>query len=302
MPKKKVGILRGGEGESYVSSIAKGGELITFILEKLSDRWEPFDILIDKSEVWHMKSLPIKPADLMYRVDIVWNMAHPKFSQILDILSIPNISTSSFSKALEDSRGMLEEHLRSAGVNMPKSIIFPIYQEDIDGPKEKYIDEKTQMVFKKFGAPWIVRSFAPGSHIGVRVAKTYPDLKEAIAEGVSQGTSILVEELIDGKVTALHSVSGFRGDDIYVFPSFGFSPEQNQKLANFSKNLHKHLGINNYLKSDIVWHPKRGMYVTAISVSPNLRVGSHFENSSKYVGAEMHHIIEHILEKTLHRK
>ena len=38
-------------------------------------------------------------------------------------------------------------------INMPKHIVFPVYQEDFDGPKEKYAEKKAGEVFQKFGPP-----------------------------------------------------------------------------------------------------------------------------------------------------
>lgn len=299
MNKKRVGILRGGAGDGYEGSLKRGGELIAFISEKLSDRWQPVDIFIDRSDVWHIGGLSILPSDLMHRVDVVWNTSHSKYSQILKDFSIPHISLGAFSSVLEDSREMLEQHMKSVGVSMPRSILFSVYQKDIDGTMEEYSYKKAREAFEKFPAPWIVRSFALNTNMGVHVAKTFDELSSAIYEGVSKGTSILVEELVYGKVGAVHSVAGFRGEDVYTFPSINFSREENKELAKLSNLLHKHLGVDDYLKSDVVWHPKGGIYIVGISFYPDLRQGSHLDKSLQGVGAEMQHIIDHILQSSL---
>ena len=78
---KRVGVLRGGEGKHYTSSLQKGGEIISHIFESLSDKYKVFDILIDKDNKWHLNGVPIVPADLLHRVDVVWN-AHTQIFQI----------------------------------------------------------------------------------------------------------------------------------------------------------------------------------------------------------------------------
>ena len=52
---KRVGILRGGAGKNYLSSLKKGGEIILHISENLSDKYKPVDILVDKDYIWHIK-------------------------------------------------------------------------------------------------------------------------------------------------------------------------------------------------------------------------------------------------------
>lgn len=299
MNKKRVGILRGGAGSEYESSLKRGGELSAFIIQKLNHKLEPIDVFIDRNDVWHIGGLSVLPSDLMHRVDIAWNTSNPKYSQTLESFSIPCISLGGFSSVLENSREILEKHLKSVGVNMPKSALFPVYQSDFDGSKEEYAMKCTREVFEKFPAPWIVRSFAPNVNMAVHVAKTYDELSSSIYEGISKGTSILVEELIYGKIGAVHSVAGFRGEDLYTLPSIGFSTEENKKLSKLANILHQHLGVSSYLKSDVVWHPKKGIHVVGISSYPDIRQDSHLDKSLQGVGAEMHHVIEHILENSL---
>ncbi len=294
--------MRGGAGEEYESSIEKGGQFLEFIYDKLYPRWEPVDIFIDRNDVWHIRGMPVMPSDLAHRIDVAWNYSHPAFSQILNSFSIPHVSPPTFSSTISGERKMLEEHMRGIGVNMPRSLVFPIYQQDFDGPREEYAIKKAREVFEKFSPPWVVRSFAPNVNMAVHVTKTLDQLAGAIFEGVKNKTSILVEELIDGKVTAVHSVPGFRGESVYIFPSPNFSAVENKKLGDFSKLLHEHLGDCNYLKSDIILHPKRGIYLLGLNFSPNLKSESHFDQSAQNVGARMHHVIEHILARTLNSK
>jgi len=65
--KRRVGILRGGTGEHYASSLKKGGDIILYISENLSNKYKVVDILIDKDHIWHLGGLPISPSDLAHR-------------------------------------------------------------------------------------------------------------------------------------------------------------------------------------------------------------------------------------------
>src|SRR3989344_7235530 len=126
--KKRVGILRGGTGEHYHSSLQKGGDIISYLRENLSHKYAPVDILIDKDYIWHYAGKPVSPSDLAHKVDVVWNTSHPSFSNILNSLSIPNIGTSSFLGALQSNRDMLNGYVKNIGLNMPRHIVLPLYQ------------------------------------------------------------------------------------------------------------------------------------------------------------------------------
>ena len=298
---KRVGILRGGAGNDYESSLRKGGEIILYIHENLSDKWKAVDILIDKNGIWHINGVPISPADLFHKVDVVWNLSHPSFSNILHSLSISNVSDGTFLGALQNSREMLREHMKQIGVQMPRSIVLPVYQKDFDGLRERYAIKKAKEVHEKFSSPWVVKSFTNDSNMAIHLAKTFPELVDAIEDGVKHEKSILVEEFIAGKVASVHSVPEFRGENIYTFPlgnTFGnFSTNEKDKLSNLAKDLHNHLGAKHYLKSDFVLSPRGKVYLLEISSNPDLQFDSHFAQVCESVGVKIHQVVEHIIEQ-----
>ncbi len=304
--KKRIGILRGGTGEHFTSSLKKGGEIILHLRENLDEQYKPVDILVDQDYLWHMGGVPIAPGDLQDQVDLVWNISHPSFSNIIESLGIPHVGASAFSAGLKNSREMLREHMKDLGVSMPRHILFPVYQPDFDGPIEKYAIKKAKEIFEKFGAPWMVKSFTPDSSMGIHLAKTFPELINAIEDGVNHDKSILVEEFIAGKVASLHTVPGFRGEDVYVFPlgnSFGnFSSSEKEQLMSLAKQLHNHLNAKHYLQATFVLSSlgKSGkVYLTEIELNPDVKPDSHFSQACELVGAKIEQVVEHILESAL---
>jgi len=296
---KKVGILRGMAGDQYESSLKRGGQLISHILENLKNKYKPVDIFVDRNYIWHYNGVPVNPGDLVRKVDVVWNTSHPSLSNVLESLSIPSVGVSNFSSMLEKNREMLREHAKKIGVNMSRHILIPLYQKDFDGPKDKFIIKKAKEIFEKFGAPWIVKSLTPDISMGVHLAKNYSELIGAIADGVNHKKSILVEEFIIGQSASFHSVPSFRGEDIYVFFPKSLVSAEKEKISGTVKDLHNHVDAKHYLKSDWVLHPRGNLFLTGIDLHPNFNKESHLEKSCASVGADMHHLVEHILENAL---
>ena len=279
---KRVGILRGG-AENYDMSLWHGGELISYLQENLADKYKPVDILVDREGVWHIAGVPASAGDLLHRVDFVWNIAHQNFSKLLSDLSVPEIGMPrNFSHR---SPALWKKEAESLGLKIPRSIILPLYQKDFDGERNRYAIKKAKEVHEKFGAPWVVKSLMP-SDMGVHVVNTFNELVDAIEDGVSHGESIVVGELIPGKREEAHTVSGYRGEEVYAFPS---------SVGDLAKNLHQHLGARHYLKSSFVLHPRLGVYLTAIDFLPDLHPNSNFSKCCERVGTKPRDVIEHIL-------
>ncbi len=295
--------MRGGAGKHYTNSIKKGGEIILYITQNLGDEYKLIDILVDKNHIWHCGGVPINPSDLQSRVDIVWNVAHSSLSNILDSLSIPNVSISSLAFNLENNKDLLREHVKNIGLEMPRYVVLPVYQEDFDGPKELYPTKKAEEIFEKFSSPWIVKSFTEDSNMGIHLAKTFLELVRAIEDGVKHKKSILVEEFVSGKVASVHSMELFRGQNIYTFPLgnvFGnFSLAEKEKLSSVAKDLHKYIEAKHYLKSDFILTPQGKVYLLGIETNPNLKEKSNFFEACESVLAKPSEIIEHVIKQVV---
>ncbi|MES2315262.1 MAG: hypothetical protein V4486_00815 [Patescibacteria group bacterium] len=269
---KRVGILRGGKGKNYHKSIKEGGELIVFIVENLAHKYTPVDIFIDRDDIWHLGGLPIMPSDLVHKVDVVWNVAHPSTISTIESFNIPQISQNPFYLSLANNPNALHKHLKDIGVGMARYITAP---------------KSAREVHSKFGAPWIVKV---GNE--VEVVKTFDELTTIM----SKVNNITVEEFIEGKPSAVHTIPNFRGEEIYVLPHGNLSKSENDQTIKFAKQLHQHLGAKHYLKADFTLHPRRGFFLTNITSTPDLRPHSHLEHSLNQVGAKMQHLVEHIIE------
>jgi predicted SPOUT superfamily RNA methylase MTH1 len=100
----------------------------------------------------------------------------------------------------------------------------------------------------------------------------------------------------------MHTVSGFRGENVYAFPAGDFSQSEKEELTEVAKKIHQHLDAPYYLKSNFVLNLRKGIYLTSVEFFPDLKQNSHLSRNCELVGAKMHHVVEHILDLTLDKK
>lgn len=291
---KVLGVLRGGH-DKYEESLREGGEALSFISEHLSDEYKPVDILIDKSGVWHMGGVPIQPASLMHKIDTAWNTGHHSFTQILRNFSIPTLAEPLSFQIMRNSREMLKEHMQKIGIKLPRHFIIPKYQPDIDGPVVEFAYQKAGEVFQKFGAPWVIRSYPPQKDMGVHVATTFKALIHGILDAVIHESSIEIEEMISDRTAEIHSISGFRNEDVYTLSVSGLNKEEKEKIKDLAKNLHTHLEAPHYLYAKVYLHPKRGVFLSHARFMPELHSGASIHKAGELIGIKTKHIMSHIL-------
>lgn len=307
--KVRVGVLRGGNGNNYETSLREGNKMLSYINSTLPNKCKALDIFVDKENVWHIQGVPILPMDLIHKVDVIWDTTVPALSQVLEghisIYKIPH-----FVSAMASSKALLREHMKSIGVKVVNSVVIPAYQEDFDGPKENYAIKKAKEVWQKFPSPWLVKSFTSDSSVGIHIAKTFPELVSSIEDMMQHQKTILVEELIEGRRGGLHLISGFRNEEFYCLPPYeykngdvlasgNFSHAEKENLYKISKEIYNHLGSNIYLHFNFVFNTNKGVYITDIHLIPDFSENSHLFLSSKNIGIKPESIFEHILESSL---
>ena len=101
----------------------------------------------------------------------------------------------------------------------------------------------------------------------------------------------------------MHSLAGFRNQDVYIFPIFPidnspiyFTQIEKDRLTLAMQKLHIHLGVKVYLKADFILYNKE-VYITDVQFMPNFDNNSPFIKSCDFIGAKTSHILEHILTK-----
>jgi len=329
----KVGVIRGGiSGESEVS-LASGAQVLFHLRsDKLNNKYTAVDIFIDKEGIWHINGIPMSMAEINPRVDVIVNALHGdygedgKVQQILEQWQIPYTGSGPLASAVGYNKFLSKQEFTKLGIKTPKHLLFPVYQEDFDGPKDKYAAKKAKEVWEKLPPPWIVKPLTGGSSMGVYICKTFEDLIKAFEAGVNGEVSVLVEEFIKGKEATVGVINNFRQQKIYALPPIeiripqtsaffdnevkyngqsqeicpgNFTELEKRELERLAVLIHTGLDLSHYSRSDFIVHPQKGIYALEVNTLPGLTAESLMPKALAAVGSSLPEFIDHLIKLAL---
>jgi len=332
----KVGVIRGGMSGEYEVSLASGAHVLSHLRsDAMSDKYKPVDIFIDRDGIWHINGIPTTMDKIIHKVDVIINALHGdygedgKVQQILEQWKIPYTGSGPFASAVGYNKFLTKQEFSKLGINTPKHILFPAYQEDFDEPKSRYAQKKAREVWERLPPPWIVKPLTGGSSMGVHVCKTFQSLVDAFEEGVNEKVSVLVEEFIKGKEATVGVIDNFRGKKVYALPPIeiripktstffdkdikyngqskeicpgNFTDEEKRELERLAELIHTGLDLSHYSRSDFIIHPKKGIYALEVNTLPGLTNESLMPKALSAVGSNMPEFIEHIIKLAIKKK
>ncbi|MFA6251441.1 MAG: D-alanine--D-alanine ligase [Candidatus Paceibacterota bacterium] len=332
----KVGVIRGGISGEYEVSLASGAQVLEHLRsDKMNKKYKPVDIFIDRDGIWHVSGIPTTMDKIIHKVDVIVNALHGdygedgKVQQLLEQWGIPYTGSGPFASAIGYNKLLTKQEFSKLGINTPRHILFPAYQEDFDGPKDKYALSKAREVLERLPPPWIVKPLTGGSSMGMHICKTFQSLIDAFKDGVNGKVSVLVEEFIKGKEATVGVIDNFRGKDIYTLPPIeiripktsaffdnevkyngqsqeicpgNFTDTEKEELERLASLIHTGLDLSHYSRSDFIIHPKRGIFALEVNTLPGLTGESLMPKALKAVGSDLPEFIEHIIKLAKNRR
>jgi hypothetical protein len=200
----RVGVIRGGSNiTGYQKSISDGSIILRALREH--DDYEPYDILIDRNEVWHLDGVPIMPSDLTARIDIAISTIIYPLNQngyvenIIKVLGIKCIHVPN-----DALRGYIpqsvQDQIKNVGVRLPE--FLEINPHDRDLPKK---------IHQKFSPPYsLVSKDQTGSMNHISHVKNISELIEALNNENLDTHKYIIEEYIPGDKWAVTVIPNFR--------------------------------------------------------------------------------------------
>lgn len=321
MPRVRVGVLRGGPSSEYEVSLKTGSS----VLKNLSDKYEPIDVLIDRSGTWHKGGLPTSPDRLKRGVDVVFNALHGEYGEdgqvqkILDNLHIPYTGSGHYPSVMAINKHLAKEYLKKQGIKTPWHLVIK---------SEEDPEIVANSIFNKISPPWIVKPASRGSSVGLVLAKHFSELVEAIRLNQTLSDLVLVEEYILGKEATCGVVDNFRNHQVYALPPIEIRPPKDRKLFDYeakysgiteevcpgcfseevkreiedtARIIHQALGLRHYSRSDFIIS-NRGIYFLEANSLPGLTTESLLPKALQAVGTSYGQFLDHVLNLALSGK
>ncbi|HEY5589198.1 MAG TPA: D-alanine--D-alanine ligase [Candidatus Paceibacterota bacterium] len=332
----KVGVIRGGISGEYEVSLASGAQILLHLRsDKMKDKYISIDIFIDRDGTWHINGIPTTIDKIVHKVDVIINALHGdygedgKVQQLLEQWGIPYTGSGPLASAIGYNKFLAKQEFEKLGIKTPKHILFPAYQEDFDGPRDKYAAKKAREVWGKFSPPWIIKPLTGGSSMGVSVCKTFQSLVDVFQKGMDEKVSVLVEEFIKGKEATVGVINNFRNKKVYTLPPIeiripstsiffdnevkyngqsqeicpgNFTEEEKAELERLAALIHTGLDLSHYSRSDFIIHPKKGIYALEVNTLPGLTEESLMPKALNAVGSSLPEFIEHIIKLAREKK
>jgi D-alanine-D-alanine ligase len=299
MSKIRVAVLRGGPSSEYEVSLKTGGHVLS-LLRKLEEKYEPIDIFISRDGEWHHGGLVHEPHHALRHADVVWNAMHGaygedgKVQQLLDSLQIPYTGSRAMAAALALNKDVSKKYYERHSLLTPKHEVLSL---------ETLTESQLIHIFRNYLHPVVVKPTTSGSSIGLRIARDFYELRDAVVEAFEHSNKVLVEEFIRGKEATCSVLENARGERLYAFiPSGDAASKENALITSMAKRAHSVLGLRHFSSSDFVITPKGKIYILETDAVPVFHSESHMHRSLETTGWKPHHFAEHCIELALGKK
>ncbi|MFH1402573.1 MAG: D-alanine--D-alanine ligase [Patescibacteria group bacterium] len=317
MFRKKIAVLRGGPSSEYEVSLKTGAAILDILS---SDKYKIFDVAIARNSDWYLRGEKKIPADILGKVDLVFNALHGEFGedgkiqQILETFNVSYTGAQIIPSALAMNKVLAKKEFQKAGIKTP------IY---IELNKNNY---NVADIFNSFPMPAVVKPVGSGSSCGVSIVKTGNELEEAIQKASEYSDKIMIEEYISGQEASCGVIDNFRNENIYslipieikpksqnnffdyeakysgqseeICPG-NFSAQEKAEIQAMARKAHQTLGLRHYSRSDFIVSPRRGIYILETNSLPGLTPESLFPKSLKAIGSDLSEFVEHLIELSL---
>ncbi len=294
--KIRVAVLRGGPSSGYESSLKTGGHVLS-TLRDMSEIYEPVDILISKNGEWHRGGLAYEPHRALEHSDVVWNALHGSYGEdgqvqrLLESLQIPFTGSSAVASAFAINKDMAKVLYRQHGLLSPESSI--ITEKDFD-------DSRIIHIFRTYLHPVVVKPADGITSLGIRLAHTFQELKEAVKATFSHSRKALVEEHVRGTEASCVVIEKAKGENLYALvPTGKNTTEQDKRIKEMSKVAHEVLGLRHYSNSDFILTPKGKIYILETNALPVFHKDSLLDQSLHTTGWHPRDFVDHILRLAL---
>ncbi len=288
----RIAVLRGGPSNHYDASL-KTGEAVLSVLRENPEKYKPIDVFISKEGDWHIQGRVYEPHQALRHVDLVWNALHGeygedgKMNQLLSQMNLPHTGSSSLGLAMAMNKDLAKK------VYKINNLLTPRHEVLLGNVSTDELVE----IFRNFLHPVMVKPVVGRAGLGVKIAHSYEQLKETVADAFRYAERVIVEEFIRGKEARCAVLENFREKRLYTLipdpPEF--KSKLHKEIESMSERAHQALGLRHYSSSDFIITPKDRVYILETNALPELTKDAHLSRSLFNVGVSPKEFVNHVI-------
>ena len=250
--------------------------------------------------------------DLCQMADVVFLALHGtcgedgKVQAAFDLMGIPYTGAGYLSSAMAMDKD-LTKRMVSDVVDTPGWKTVEYTAADIDG------------LVAHARLPLVVKPVASGSSIGVSIAHTAGELRQALTDGLAIGGRTVLEEYVKGREIQVGILEGEALPSIEIIPKEGFydyankyqpgaalevcpsqiPPEWEQRLRSAALRVYETLGLSVYARADFIVTPDGQPWFLEINTLPGMTPTSLLPQEAAAVGISYDQLCQRIVEASL---
>lgn len=296
--------------------------MLEALRDHFADRYEPRDIFIDRQGVWHVDGLPMRPEQVVPKIDVAVNALHGAYGEdgtvqaLFETHGLPHTGSDSVGSAVAMNKVLSKKIFRDHGIKTPfgREISSADILESAGDPSF------ARELFESILLPAVVKPVASGSSVGVAIVRSYDGLMTALSAAAEHSKSVMIEEFIPGIEATCGVVENLRGQDLYVLPPIEIRPKTQffdyrakyqgqseeivpatfaettkREIEALARKIHQVLGLKHYSRSDFIIHPRRGVYALEANTLPGLTSESLMPKALRAVGSSVQEFVGHII-------
>ena len=248
-------------------------------------------------------------ADIVFMALHGENGENGKIQAAFDLFGIRYTGTGYLSSALAMDKAMAKQLFVSNGIPTPQGIALK---------KENRRDSAAELGLK---LPCVVKPCCGGSSIGVSIARTEEEFKEALEEAFRWESNLIIEEYVEGREFSVGVIDFKALPIIEIAPVQGFYDYKNKykagsavetcpanlpenvtvKMQYYAEKVAKVLGLDTYSRSDFLLNDKNEIFCLEANTLPGMTPTSLLPQEAAAVGVNFNQLCEKLIEISLRK-
>ncbi len=248
-------------------------------------------------------------ADIVFMALHGENGENGKIQAAFDLYGIRYTGSGYLSSALAMDKGMAKQMFLANGIPTPRGIAMK---------KEERKDSAAELGLT---LPCVVKPCCGGSSIGVSIARTEEEFKDALDEAFRWESNLVIEEYVEGREFSVGVIEFKALPVIEIAPVQGFYDYKNKykagsavetcpaelpedvtkQMQHYAERVAEVLGLDTYSRSDFLLNDKNEIFCLEANTLPGMTPTSLLPQEANAVGINFNQLCEKLIEISLKR-